>query len=157
MKFKALALCVALNLGLISVAHADIIIYAPYASNGDNCDIIAGKWTGSGKATEWGVINCVYNGSVTIETSTPADGNINLKDLTLKLDSSQSSFICPTTETLQLSGQCHNGKIIIQNDMAKLNGDLSEDALHANVTGTVSFNTPIGKLSPDVTMTLNKS
>jgi hypothetical protein len=154
MKFKKLALLITLNLSLIATAHADIIINAPY-SNGDVCDLIAGSWKGNGKASEWGVINCVYTGSGTIE-STPGSGQMTIKDLILKIDASQSSWFCPSTETLQLSGQCHNGKILIQNDSAKLNGELTADAKQANVNGTITFDTAIGKMSPDVVMTLNK-
>lgn len=155
MKLKKLALCAVLNLAMITTAHADIIIDAPY-SNGDVCDLIAGNWSGGGKATELGIINCVYSGNGVI-VETPGSGQMTIKNLVLKLDSKHSSFICPSEETLDLSGTCHNGKIVIQNDSAKLNGNLSADAKQANVNGTVTFSTPIGKVSPDVVMTLNKS
>lgn len=141
---------------LISTSvYANIVIHTPYqGKNEDVCTGVAGSWTGSGTASD--LIKCVYTGSMNLGYSS---GKLNINDLLLTLDSSKSSGLCPKTEKLQLTGTCENGKIVIDTPgVANLDGDLSQDGMHSNLTGTVTFTVPIfGKISPSVVMTINKT
>jgi len=157
MKLKVLSLII--GLGLTSIAttvRADIILMNPLAGKSSVCEQVTGHWTGTGKAvTAGGLLTCYYDGKADI-TSDKVD-EFSLKNLELNLKKKDSSSLCPSHEVLELSGECHNGKIIIHTAAAKLDGEFINDGNTANMNGTVTFTVPfIGKVTPDVVMTLNK-
>ncbi|GEM_PF-3618272 len=159
MTLKKISLLAAINLALLSpIAHADIIIEAPYMAKGDLCTQLKGtKWIGVGEADEWGLIDCYYTGKMDIDS--PADGKITINNLTLDLDpSKKSSGICPSHKVLDpLQGTCANDKIVIADPgIANLNGTINADYT-SHVTGTATFTIGIFKFNPDVTMDIKKT
>ena len=156
MKLKGLCILAAINvIFFANAARADIVIQVPFAGKGDLCEQSAGNWEGDGKAVVWNMINCYYKGSAYIWSAGP--GQMQIDNLKLDLDSDHSSKLCPSSQTLQLKGECHNNKIIIHNEESQLDGELTENGTSASVKGSVTITVPIfGKIKPDVDMKLDK-
>ena len=153
MKISKLSLLLA-GIFLTTAANANIVINSS-GVKGDVCEQVTGHWVGSGKAVVFGIINCVYDGATDIQSSQP--GELTLANLTLNLRSRESSPLCPAHEVLNLPGQCHNGKILIHDDAANLDGELTDSGTRAHASGTVTFEVPIlGRISPKVNIDLHK-
>ncbi len=137
MKFKQVALAVALNLALISTpSHADIIFQSSKAGL-NACDNIDGNWTGTGVVTAkvLGIkITCKYQGTGIVTNTDPYKFNLDV-------DLKSSSAICPNTKKV-IAGFCDPVArlIVLSSADAELSGHISEDGRSADdITGKVSI------------------
>ncbi|KTD67241.1 MULTISPECIES: hypothetical protein [Legionella] len=130
MKQKLLIGFTAVALSLAHMAHADFTFY----SGANNCDEIPGNWAGSGKATNWLIGECAYNGSGTLGE---LDTNGSF-DIEVSADKSSGSFVCPDHNTTKLKGVCVNGKVTIKTEYGNLSGIFSKTSGSAKGTLSVS-------------------
>lgn len=114
MKLKLLIGFTAAALALAHVAHADFTFY----SGANTCENVPGNWSGSGKATNWLIGECVYNGAGTI-SALDMDGNFSIE---VNSDKRSGSLVCPEHNTTKLKGVCVNGVVTIKTEYGNLNG-----------------------------------
>lgn len=119
------------TMSFANVSYANFIFH----SNVSNaCENVSGSWSGTGKASNWFVGECVYHGS----------GNVSRVDSTgsfkidVSADKDSGSFLCPNHATEQLKGVCVNGAVTILTDFGNLTGNFSPNEGSANGVLSVS-------------------
>ncbi|PWY56466.1 hypothetical protein DGG96_02380 [Legionella qingyii] len=130
MKQKLLIGFTAVSLTFASISHADFTFY----SGSSNCEDIPGNWSGSGKASNWLIGECVYNGAGTVGALDSA-GNFPIE---VNADKRSGSIMCPRHNTTKLRGICVNGTVTIKTEYGNLNGIFSKNSGSANGKLTVS-------------------
>ncbi|CAM2968266.1 Uncharacterised protein [Legionella steigerwaltii] len=118
MKQKLLIGFTAAVLSFAHMAHADFTFY----SGTNTCDEIPGNWSGSGKANNWLIGECVYDGSGTIG-ALDKDGRFNIA---VESDKRSGSMVCPDHNSTKLKGTCVNGTVTINTEYGNLNGIFSK-------------------------------
>jgi hypothetical protein len=110
---------IAATLSFATMAHADFTFRL---NTKDGCDYLAGKWFGTGKASNWFLGECIYHGSGTIS------GLDNMGRFTaeVKADKDSGSGLCPEHTTKQVKGICFNGVVRIKTEYGHLDGNFSQ-------------------------------
>lgn len=106
--------------------------YANFSFHTNSCSDITGDWAGRGEATNW-LIDCIYIGKGNIG---PMNENGNFT-LTVAVDKSSGSFVCPSHRDETLQGTCRNGNIVIDTNHGELTGYASRTSGKAQ--GTISI------------------
>ncbi|MCW8444093.1 hypothetical protein OQJ19_01190 [Fluoribacter gormanii] len=130
MKQKIIIGFTAVALTIASISHADFTFY----SGSSKCEDVPGNWAGSGKASNWLIGECVYNGSGTVGALDSA-GNFAIE---VNADKRSGSVLCPSHNTTKLRGICVNGTVTIKTEYGNLNGVFSKNSGSANGKLTVS-------------------
>ncbi|KTC83839.1 hypothetical protein [Legionella brunensis] len=113
------------------VLHADFTFYA---SDSNTCEYVAGQWVGKGKASNWLLGECVYQGSGTVG---PVDSQGNFT-LEVTADKNSGNILCPDHAHKELSGTCNNGVVKIITEYGNLSGNFSRNAGDAKGKLTVA-------------------
>lgn len=121
--------------------------YANYTFHVNNCDEIAGKWAGTGEASNW-MVDCTYQGTGLINT-VDNTGNFSL---TVNVDKVSGSFMCPSHHEDTLQGTCTNGNVVIATGYGDLTGVVSHNA--GTAKGKVELLPGVGA---DVTIKLQRN
>lgn len=104
------------TLCLANASHADFTFYA----GGDNrCEHLPGHWSGSGKASNWVIGECIYHGFGTIS---PLDSSGHFT-VDVHSDKDSGNFMCPEHSQKQFTGTCINGVAVIHTDYGNVTGD----------------------------------
>lgn len=144
MKKKLLIGLTVVTLSFTSISYANFTFY----SGSTNCEDISGVWSGSGKASNWLIGECVYNGSGTVGS---VDGAGNFK-LEVSADKHSGNFMCPDHATKKLTGVCLNGVVKIKTEFGDLVGDFSQNT--GNAKGKLSVSPGI---DVDVSILFNRT
>lgn len=109
----------------INISHADFTFHSMAP---DSCEHVTGQWAGTGEASNWILGSCTYHG---IGSTGPIDlaGNFIISVVAEK---ESGSYLCPSTATKQLVGNCINGVVTIMTEYGNLNGNFSSTAGDAN-------------------------
>ncbi|WP_392537523.1 hypothetical protein [Legionella sp. 227] len=130
MKQKLLIGFTVAALSFAHIANADFT----FNSGSNSCDDISGNWSGSGKASNWLIGECVYNGAGTV-SAVDKEGNLNIE---VTADKRSGSLVCPDHNTTQLKGICVNGTVTIKTEYGNLSGIFSKTSGSAKGRLTVS-------------------
>lgn len=116
---------------LAHTAHAD---FAFFSSEPNACDLLAGHWNGSGKASNWLIGDCIYTGTGTVGPVNNAGG------FTLEVsgDKNSGSFLCPAHANTTLNGTCINGTVTIATGYGDMSGTFTQNSGNASGKLTVS-------------------
>jgi hypothetical protein len=130
MKQNLLLGFVAVTMSFANMSHADFT----FRSNLSNaCESISGQWSGSGKASNWLLGECIYNGSGKIST---LDSTSHFT-IDVAADKVSGSFLCPNHTTKLISGVCANGMVTIVTEYGNLAGSFLSDS--GDAKGTLSI------------------
>ncbi|QMT59867.1 hypothetical protein [Legionella sp. PC997] len=130
MKQKLLIGFTAVALTFASISYADFTFY----SGSNNCEDIPGNWAGSGKASNWLIGECHYNGAG-IVGAVDTTGHFAIE---VNADKRSGSLICPEHHSTKLRGICVNGTVTIKTEYGNLNGIFSQNSGSAKGKLTVS-------------------
>lgn len=125
-------LFIGLTTALISFANTSQANFSFHSSVPNACEYVAGQWTGSGKATNWFIGECIYHGSGSSSTLDPA-GNFTIQ---VSADKDSGSILCPSHAEKQLSGVCQNGAVTIMTEYGNMTGGFTKNTGEAK--GTLS-------------------
>lgn len=128
MKLNLVKGVILLSLAFANIAQADFTFHANTAAG---CDYLAGRWIGTGTATNWFLGECVYRGTGTI-SALDSSGHFTAD---VSADKESGSLLCPSHSTKQVTGICVNGKTIINTEYGNINGTFSENS--GNAKGTL--------------------
>lgn len=95
-----------------------------------SCDSLEGQWTGKGKATNWLVGTCVYNGTGVVY---PSDSK-GVSTVQVTADKESGSFLCPNHTTENLKAVCSNGLISVKTQYGNINGTITPRSGQASGT-----------------------
>ncbi len=121
--------CVVATLFLAQISYADFTFHA---STSNACDHLAGRWSGTGTASNWAIGECAYHGSGLI-SPLDNDGNFTVDVVS---DKDSGSFLCPSHNEKHLTGTCVNGVTIIHTEYGDISGNFSQNS--GNAQGTLS-------------------
>lgn len=130
MKRKLLIGLAVASMSFTGMSYADFTFY----SSSTACEDAPGNWVGSGKAYNWLIGECVYNGSGTVGPVDSA-GNFSLEVIANKRS---GSFVCPEHTTTKLNGVCINGVVKIKTEYGDLAGNFTKTTGNAKGSLTVS-------------------
>lgn len=114
-----------------NMSHADYIFHS---NDPDACKDISGQWSMTGKASNWLIGDCIYQGLANVGILDNSGRFI--VDVNASKDS--GSFICPNHGATQLSGTCINGFATITTNYGSLSGNFVKNAGDAQGILTVS-------------------
>ncbi len=121
--------CVVATLFLTQISYADFTFHA---STPNACEHLAGRWSGTGTASNWAIGECAYHGSGLI-SPLDNDGNFTVDVVS---DKDSGSFLCPSHNEKHLTGTCVNGVTIIHTEYGDISGNFSQNS--GNAQGTLS-------------------
>jgi hypothetical protein len=142
------AFVVSMTLAVMSFAsltNADIVMHAFGA---DSCKELAGKWMGTGKATNWIIGQCVYRGTGNI-ANIDAAGNFLLD---IKTHKESGSLLCPQQVAAVLPGTCVNNTVKLITDYGHLNGSITGNM--GTATGSLKI---LAGVTADVVIDLQRA
>lgn len=119
-----------------------------HSTSTNACEVIPGHWVGSGKAYNWIIGECLYNGMGAVGMVDSAGKFV----LEVFVDKLSGNFVCPEHATTRLTGICTNGVVIIKTDYGDISGHFSQDS--GSATGKLSV---IPGLSLDVSMQFQRA
>jgi hypothetical protein len=130
MKRNVLMGCMAITLLFTNVSHADFTFH----SNDPNaCDYVAGHWSGSGKASNWFIGDCLYHGKGTIG-ALDSSGHFTVN---VTSDKDSGSLFCPKHTNKKFTATCTNGVVTFMTEYGNLAGNFTRDT--GDVNGTLSI------------------
>lgn len=131
MKRNVLMGIMAVTMSFMNMSHADFTFH----SNDPNaCEYVAGHWSGTGKAHNWLLGDCVYYGLGTASILDNA-GNFIME---VTADKDSGSFLCPNHSSKRLSGVCVNGVVTVMTQYGNLAGNFLSNSGEASGTLSVA-------------------
>ena len=125
-------LCIGLSATAMLLANTSHADFTFHSSMSDACEFVSGKWTVSGKGSNWFVGECKYHGIGTISTL-DATGHFKID---VSADKDSGSFLCPDHDERQLDGKCVNGVVTILTEFGDISGNFSQNS--GTAQGTLS-------------------
>jgi hypothetical protein len=100
----------------------------------NSCDTISGHWSGTGKASNWLLGDCVYHGSGDVSTL-DSTGHFSVA---VNADKDSGSPFCPDHAGQTLNAMCSNGVVTIKTEFGSLSGTFTNNTGTAKGTLSVS-------------------
>lgn len=130
MKQKVLMGVMVATMFLANTSHANFTFYS---SNSNGCEQVSGRWSGTGKASNWLIGDCVYQGLGTISTVDAAGKLV----LDVDVNKRSGSVLCPGHASQKLTGTCVNGTVTLNTGYGNLSGNFSQN--QGSARGKLSF------------------
>lgn len=110
-------------IGMLLLAVSAYADYSFHLDEPHTCDAIVGSWSGKGRATNWIVGTCKYNGIGIISSI----DNAHHFSLHVNAKKDHGGYMCPAHAAEQLDFTCVNGLITIKTDSASMRGTMSSN------------------------------